>query len=74
MRRQTYLPSAALVALAAAIVATPASVSAQKPEDAVIAVVHRMFEGMRTADSGMVRPSSPAALASPWSMPGSHHR
>ena len=54
MRRHT-LPAVALVALAA-LLAAPAPVPAQQtPEAAVVAVVHRMFEGMRTADSGMVR-------------------
>jgi hypothetical protein len=44
-------------AVAAAVLALwPAAVAgAQKPEDAVIAVVQRMFDGMRTADSAMVR-------------------
>ena len=42
----------AKLAIAAVI---PAAAVAQKPEDAAIAVVNRMFEGMRTADSGMVR-------------------
>lgn len=46
-----------LVALAGAILlaASPARLAAQSPEEAAIAVVHRIFEGMRTADSGMVR-------------------
>ena len=56
MRRHTYLSALAFVALAAtSVAATPRSLSAQKPEDAVVAVVNRMFDGMRTADSGMVR-------------------
>ena len=52
MRHRTYATIAA-VALAVAPAARPAA--AQAPEEAAIAVVHRMFEGMRTADSGMVR-------------------
>jgi hypothetical protein len=55
MRPLTYLSRAVSVALAAACVATPSTAAAQKPEDAVVAVVQRMFEGMRTADSAMVR-------------------
>lgn len=47
--------SGVLACAAAAIAMIPATASAQKPEDAVLATVHRMFEGMRTADSGMVR-------------------
>lgn len=44
------------VGMAAALVLGTASLAgAQAPEDAVVAVVHRMFEGMRTADSAMVR-------------------
>jgi hypothetical protein len=55
MRRKTYR-AAILGAFAAALaIGTPSSAVAQKPEDAVVAVVHRMFEGMRTADSAMVR-------------------
>jgi hypothetical protein len=54
MRRPSYLSLRAFVALAS-VLATPLSVQAQKPEDAAIAVVNRMFEGMRTADSAMVR-------------------
>ena len=54
MRRFTSL-AAALVALAAIPVLPGLASAQQKPEEAVIAVVTRMFEGMRTADSAMVR-------------------
>ena len=37
------------------IAVPPASAGAQQAEDAVVSVVNRMFEGMRTADSAMVR-------------------
>lgn len=46
------------VAVAMILAATTAArLAAQSPtpEDAVVAVVHRMFEGMRIADSAMVR-------------------
>jgi hypothetical protein len=54
MRRPSCLPFRSLVALASVLLA-PLAVDAQQPEDAPIAVVNRMFEGMRTADSAMVR-------------------
>lgn len=54
MRRHT-LPAAALVALAALLMGAGPAAAQQSPEAAVVAVVHRMFEGMRTADSAMVR-------------------
>jgi len=57
MRPQTSPRVRPLVALAIAAVlaAAPARLAAQAPEEAAIAVLHRLFEGMRTADSGMVR-------------------
>jgi hypothetical protein len=54
MRPRAYPSAVVLVALAAALV-LPRAAAAQKPEDAVVAVVERLFEGMRTADSAMVR-------------------
>lgn len=45
----------AVAMILAATIAAPLTAQSPKPEDAVVSVVHRMFEGMRTADSAMVR-------------------
>lgn len=45
----------AVAMILAAMTAAPLAAQSTKPEAAVVAVVHRMFEGMRTADSAMVR-------------------
>ena len=39
----------------ALLAVAPVTLAAQTPEQSDFAVVNRMFEGMRTADSGMVR-------------------
>ena len=55
MRAREVAMAATLAAMIAAPLAAPLAAQSVKPEDAVVAVVHRMFEGMRTADSAMVR-------------------
>lgn len=44
-----------LVGMLVAMTPALAPLGAQAPEDAVVATVHRMFDGMRTADSAKVR-------------------
>ncbi len=48
-------PSLVLLTLAALAGGVQAPARGQTPEEAVMAVVHRLFDGMRTADSAMVR-------------------
>jgi hypothetical protein len=55
VRRGSWMVALAALAALAVLVAAPGVLMAQRPDDAVLAVVNRMFEGMRTADSGMVR-------------------
>ena len=46
-------PGPLLLALGALTAATPAT--AQTPQDSVLSVVHRLFDGMRRGDSAIVR-------------------
>ena len=48
-------PSLVLLSLGALTYAAPTSARAQTPHDSVLAVVHRLFDGMRKGDSAMVR-------------------
>ena len=48
-------PSLVLLSLGALTYAAPTSARAQTPQESGVAVVHRLFDGMRKGDSAMVR-------------------